>query len=552
MTDQDSRSTQLHQIPVFALKDKLIDFIQVQINADEMSERFQEVLNRKPRKLESAIKNLTRDELTRLINICPEITDPIIQELFEEYRYGTNPSFYIYVFNSMTPGNLGDLELLKTRFEDEFKEFDTEHDTNMPATKGLILNDLASIPDRSEIIEGNYRFLQRLDYIDATQNPISTYQTIYGFFWINCTGGYVIIHAQKDKILKDIKVAIENATEISLVSLVITKQLKNALLFLDPGKMRSSRLYNPDQRSKNFQSISVRDGALYEKGYQELEDNYPEVHHARYREIVDDKETTLVISDKGLLRIFGKFTATQFRRWCLSRLEQIMNIWTTFQDNNAKDYISTLNLKRTPEFRRLHSKKQKDYLLEIITAFLTLKKLPTHGDYRLSVSPLEMATTFGALVHVQIPFTCEEVSCDEEGYLLCPKCESSCLRIVNANGWAVRCLKHQSNQWSESLPLKRECEQLHPFDLDYSDIENTIEIFLGPKLQEIIKEIVQNYFQGYSVDFNQEIIYIRGTNIFYHPNKSQILNRTGDTFIVNVNNSEAVAIGRGATASLNK
>ena len=551
MTDQDSRLTQLHQIPVFALQDKLIDLIQVQINADEMSERFQEVLNRKPRKLESAIKSLTRDELTRLINSCSEITDPIIQGLFEEYRYGTNPSFYIYVFNSMTPRNLGDLELLKTRFEDEFKEFDTGHDTNMPTTKGLILNDLASIPDQSEIIEGNYRFLQRLDYIDATQNPISTYQTIYGFFWINCTGGYVIIHAQKDKILKDIKVAIENATRISLVSLVITKQLKNSLSFLDPGKMRSSRLYNPDQRSRNFQSISVKDGALYEKDYQKLEDAYPEVSQARYKEIVNgDKETTLVISDKGLLRIFGKFTATQFRRWCLSRLEQIMNIWTTFQDN-AKDYISTLNLKQTPELRQLRSKKQKDYLLEIITAFLTLKKLPTHGDYRLSVSPLEIATTFGELVRVQIPFTCKEVSCDEEGYLMCPTCESRYLKIVNANGWRVECVKHRQKRWMTSLPLEGECEQLHLFDLDYSDIENTIEIFLGPKLQEIIKENVQNYFQGYSVDFNQEIIYIRGTNIFYHPNKSQILNRTGDTYI-NISNSKAVAIGRGATASLNK
>lgn len=133
----------------------------------------------------------------------------------------------------------------------------------LPRVRSLALNDLGPLPRRPEVIEGNYRFQARLDYIDEDQNAVSTYQTLYGFFWLNSTEGYVIIHARNPGVLKALKHAIEEATDIHLTSLVISKQLKNALPFLLRESFRSGRLHDPDPGPDRFRWLTIADDDPY-------------------------------------------------------------------------------------------------------------------------------------------------------------------------------------------------------------------------------------------------------------------------------------------------
>jgi hypothetical protein len=533
MSDSELRLAQLQQIPVFALQEVLAEFfLQSQELKEELSMRFHEVLGIRPKILESAIKKLTRDQLNRLIAACPEITATRIRELFEQYRYGINPSFHIYRHNGAKPTISNNLDELKARFRCEFAERIEDADEHLPTVKSLVLNSLDVVAEYPSILEGNYRFLKRLSYINEEQDAVSTYETSYGFFWINFAAGYVIIHSQKESILKAIRRSVEAATEMQLFSLQIPKELQKELTFLSPETMRVARLDSPNPNSNEFSSVTYRDENLHEKGFTNIADKYQEAPRTHYRETVEeDKQTTLVVFEKGSFTIYGKFTATQFRRWCISRMDEIMEVLTEFISDGEK-YLSTLNLKQTREFRRLRSSKEKEFFLEIVKAFMLLKNQSV-GHYELSATPLEFAAAFSNLVHVQIRFSCSDDTCDEEGYLSCLTCGSRGLRIRMKNGsWNVECCHHRNTIWGFELPLVGACERLHPFAYDFDDIESRIEIFIGPKLQQLLQDVCSTYLDDYFIDFDKETIYVSGRYFRYHRSKIEVV--PGNSPIQNV------------------
>lgn len=278
MSEPELRIRQLQQIPVFALRRALYPLSEGEPGEAAMRERFRSLLNRKPRDLKRAVQRLTREELTKLIGACPEISNDQITELFEEYRYGTNPSFYIYLFD---PRHLSReaVDRFPRSLEDELSQSNLAQEEGLPRIRGLALNDVGSLPGRPQIIEGNYRFQERMDYVAENQNAVSTYQTLYGFFWVNTANGYVIIHARKPEVLNTLRRAIRKAANIHLRPLVISKQLKNALPFLFRDSFRSGRLHdpNPGPEMNSFRSLTITDDDPYAKGYEAWEDRYPEV-----------------------------------------------------------------------------------------------------------------------------------------------------------------------------------------------------------------------------------------------------------------------------------
>lgn len=179
MSDPEVRLQQLQQIPVFALRQAVYQLLDDERMEELLHERFRTVLNRRPRNIKRAVQRLTREHLTRLIDACPEITDNQIRELFEEYRYGTNPSFYIYLFDTALLRRTA-LQGFRPHFEEALGVFNQSQEEGLPRVRSLALNDLGPLPRRPEVIEGNYRFQARLDYIDEDQNAVSTYQTLYG------------------------------------------------------------------------------------------------------------------------------------------------------------------------------------------------------------------------------------------------------------------------------------------------------------------------------------------------------------------------------------
>ena len=160
-----------------------------------------------------------------------------------------------------------------------------------PRIKKLILEGLDEMEGSAWLIEGDYHFQKRIDFIDANENPTSVYETLYGFFWINTQKGYVIINAGDSEILHTLENAICEGIGNNIYNLIITKELKNALPFLLNESLRSCRLHDPDPNSKRFRWITFVDDNLYGKGYQNWENRYPEISNARYHIDVGDERS---------------------------------------------------------------------------------------------------------------------------------------------------------------------------------------------------------------------------------------------------------------------
>ncbi|MBZ0292385.1 MAG: hypothetical protein K8L99_07430 [Anaerolineae bacterium] len=560
MEYSETTTTQLQQIPVFALRE-IVQSVSDAIEADKMIERFKSALGITPRILESAIKRLTREQLTLLVLECPEITPVKVSELFEQYRYGINPAFQIFLFGENATG-VDDINLFRTEFTGVLEAFNSEHGEGLPTIKRVDINDLGPMSTQPDIIEGNYRFLQRLDYIDDGQNAISTYETLYGFFWINMLEKYVIIQAQQSVVRKVLKEAIEASADINLTALVISKQLKNDLPFLSRDTMKSGKLYNPDPDVNNFRSMVISDDKLYAKGYEDLEKRYPVVRQARYRDALGEKTTTLIVqADSGALRIYGRFTASEFRSWCLNRMADIISVLKAYQAN-ITPYVRNLNLKQNPAMLRLRTTKQKNYVIELIIALLTLKQSPNLDTFSLPMTAFTLAAELGQKVKVQLPFQCENPTCEEEAYLMCPTCENRVFTVKKIGSvWQLECSQHHTNKWTTTFPLNISCEAGHEYSLSFDDIAKFIEVVPGKDLLSIISSVIGTSIENNSVDFEQESFFIRGSIFYYHPNKANLCYRTandfgvsivGDHNIVTGNNiGNGIAIGERAQASPN-
>ncbi len=522
MSEHEMRLQQLQQIPVFALRQGVYRLIEDRHTEGLMQERFQAILNRRPRNMKRMVQRLTREQITRLIDACPEISDDQIRELFEEYRYGSNPSFYIYLFDTKMLGHEA-LTEFRQRFESELEVFSQSQEEGLPRIRRLALNDLGSLLEHPEIIEGSYRFQARLDYIDEDQNALSTYQTLYGFFWLNAVEGYVTIHARSPEVLKALKHALEEGAGIYLTPLVISKQLKNALPFLLRESLRSGRLHDPDPRSDRFRWLTIADDDPYAKGYQSWEEHYPEVRSVQYREVIGEtKETSLTIRcDQGALSLAGTLKASQFRAWCLDRLGQIIRVLNEFRASTPA-FVETLGLANVPEMAKLNAS-QKRYVLKIISALLTLKQTPQLGYQPLSTSSLDLAAAMDRLVYVQIPFECHESDCGEEGYLACPVCSATLFAAsYQDSNWQLECREHRRQPWSGSLPLSGQCDQEHAFTLKGDDLASGMELLPGPDLLQVIAGVVKCYLPGYTFDPDLESFIVRGPNLLYYPDKTEV------------------------------
>lgn len=521
MGDLEIRTRQLQQIPVFALRQAVNDLLDDPGMDAVLRGRLRELLRRRPRALKRAVQRLTGEQLTQLINACPEITDEEVQALFEEYRYGTSPSFSIFLFEAgrLAPGAW---QGVRPRFEAALEEFNKPLQDGA-RIRGLRLNDLIALPDRPEISEGTYRFLARLDYVDEDESLQSVYQTLYGFFWVNTSMGYAIIQGRSPEALAGIRLALEKAAGIVLQPLVISKYLKNELTFLSRKALRSSRLYDPDPQTRRFRWLTIADDDAYGKGYDQWEERYPEVRNLRYRETVgQDRETSLTIRcDQAAFGLAGKLKASDFRAWCLDRLSQLITSLDQLRAN-VPQFVQIHSLANAPELSEFDAG-QREQILSIISVLLTLKQTPALGEQRVGAAPLQLAAALGPLVGVLVHYDHPTLECEEEGDLTCPECEGRLFTVTrSADTWGLACQTGKKAHWTAALPLSWRCEQGHEFAISADDLAGGLILLPGEKLSQTIRRIVNQRLPGYHFDPDREGFLMRGPNLIYYRDRKQV------------------------------
>lgn len=522
MTDSGARLRQLQQIPVFALRQAMYELLEDDKAEAALRRRFGQLLNRRLQHMRQVVQRLGREQLTNLVNASPEIDNVQVQALFEEYRYGSNPAFHVYLFDK-TALDRDALQGFHQRLDAQFTTFGAAHSGELPRVRNLAVSDLQALPERPGVLEGVYRFETRMDYIDTVENAACTYQMLYGLFWIKPTEGFVIIHARNAEVLKALHHGIEKAAGVPLEPLVISKQLKNALPFLLRDSFRAGRLHDPDPGPGRFRWLTIADENPYAKGYQDLEERYPEVHSVRYRETLDDdRSTTLTIRcDRGALSLTGILKRSQLRAWTLDRLGQMISVLNEFRPN-APAYVETPALEDVKELAPFNTV-QRRHVLQIISALLTVKQSPAVGYQRLGVDGLQLAADMGNWMRAQVPIEAVDARTDGDGYLACPLCEATMFAVSRqADGWEIECRAHRQQRWATALPLSGESATGDCYTLDEDDLAATLELLPSETFLETIADVVNRHLPGYTYDLRRESFIVRGPNLVYYPDRSKV------------------------------
>jgi hypothetical protein len=301
--------------------------------------------------------------------------------------------------------------------------------------------------------------------------------------------------------------------------------------------IRSGKFYDPDPGPDRIQKMTISDEDLYNKGLHKIEESYPEMPSARYRERVDDeKETSLIIHcDKGSLCLAGKLKASQFRVWCLDRLSQIIKALKELQPN-IPEYIQTCGLADTSEMAKF-SISQRKLVIEIISLLLSLKKEPGIGYRSLSSSPLKLAEVMEQFMRVRIPFECQNPTCDEEGNFICANCGNTEFIIKSKDERPqIGCRSCRRPLWTRIPPLNFQCERGHIISYDEEDLDENMELLPSNELLQKIADIINHHIRVIQFDPDKESFVIHGTNLLYYKDKSEIV--TGnDRINITVNQS---------------
>jgi hypothetical protein len=241
-----------------------------------------------------------------------------------------------------------------------------------------------------------------------------------------------------------------------------------------------------------------------------------------YREtLAGEKETSLTIRcDRASFTLAGKIKASQFRGWCLERLDQLVTVVKGFREN-VPEYLKIRDLSNADEILRFTPAGRKP-VLKLVEALLIAKRAPGMGPIDLGLSPVEIVLTLGRAFQVQLPLECAESGCDELGYLACPQCQS---RIISLQGspdaWELVCAQ-QGHRWSCSPPIRGSCARDHPFTLDGEDIADRLELLPGEDLLHAISDLIKKHIPGDTFDSQADGFFIRGRNLHYVDNRAEL------------------------------
>ena len=530
MSDEHVRPWEINQIPVSALRDCIASLLTDEVGSDEMLQRLKKDLVITARSPRAAIRRLTRQQANKLILACPEITPEKLDEVYREYRYGMNPSFRVFLFDRNLPDtqklHVAQLAKLLTNY---FEQLEDEIET-WPTVRRLQLNgEIELLIETPAVMEGSYRFSQLLEYIKEDDDPEATYETKYGYFWINRSLGYVAIHGSNEKVVQAIRQAFEDVTDIGLVGLLVSKQFRRRLSFLNRETISATSLYNPAQSSGLPQSSTFRDPHLHTKGLEDYEKQYAGKKDETYRtDVDDDTNSPLVVKQNGTFRLKGKVPSKGFRAWSLRSLDEVMEVWEEFGDSGESVFVA-IDVDSAPEYKKLRNRKKKAYFRELVDAFYKAKCSIGEISPRLSFSPLELAQAFKDDMQILITYSCANLACDESGNHKC-HCGSEFFRVRSGNEWRVKCANPNCRSRTVKLPLVGKCDQCHPYSMDRIAIEDSVEVRFGSGLKELIEEFVNKRVPPFSADFRQEDIYITGRTVVYHRLKMQEAADSGNTY----------------------
>jgi len=440
----------------------------------------------------------TGDQLIELAADTPEITEKIIDDLFEEYRYGGRASFYIYLLPAKPRT---DHVLDENVWNTSLRDIQAPHDEPDLEVEVCDIETL-----EQGIVEIRYKYQTVYKYIEPENElPASVSELNFGFIWLNLGHRYVVIMSKYEAVNSIIVRAVHSLTGCQPSPVRLPKGFVNTHFQLED--IRRGSWY--DGRTGIRRSIAGND-LLHIAGQEVLEqDQQSDRTAALYDEYIrDDLETRLGIQLKrGKIYLTRTIRATDLRNWMYSRLHPLILHLQGLSPTQA------VRVSGTPLPQLGLSGRGEGFFREIVSGILA-KQQNRDEIVRFTAPDNEvLASMRPYFLDPEPSFLCDV--CEETSPVCCPNCGGDDVGAYSAHLKCRDCGQKLSGPQTEV-----QCLRGHPTKIDHPETQ----LVLRPNynLQRQVASFVNSETDA-RFNPDEEFFWIDSMELQYTRNASRVV-----------------------------
>lgn len=425
------------------------------------------------------LRRISKGNLIKIIDKSGLELKKEIDDTYEQFRYGLKPSITIFSFELNDDMSIDDKATLEINIKKKIQDISYKEDAKF---KNIRLKNVEKIIDDTYEISLDY--LQRYTYINENEMPDSIYELKDCFVWLGTEKRFVAIQSCPSDVQKRLEIIFSSIVEKPLHNIRITTELIEKIF---KGCKKKSTLVKPDAKENECNKIVVSGTDLSKVDlYHDFEKN-SRTNNMFLDELIDnDVISTLGINcNKGKIYLTKNLTATQFRKWSINRITDIMNYINNNDNCINRDIFESKNILSNTNYTGKKGKILEDICYGI---FKCLKE--PESSIELNTDALTILNVFQNKFYYRLYGYCDK--CESETLLYCYDCNSYNLIKKRDKIYCLNC---------ENEIEKFCCDEGHY--IGNVELSQTINVF--PKL-DLLDEINEILFGNFKVRIDGSFI----------------------------------------------
>lgn len=395
----------------------LVKMLWDNIDHDELTQTVQQVLQTENDNTKAELDRMTRYQLIKVADNHPDIiTKDLINQYYEQYRYGLKPGFTLYLLCGPHTDVTADQV-----FSQLHRQLETIPDISDASIRRVRCKSYMILAD--QIAEFSMSFLKKHSYLDENEVPKYIHEFEEFFVWINIEAQYMAIKNVPDKVAETVVKLLKSILQQGITSVKLTKSVIHAAFGTE---QRKGTYLKANAGDNEAEKITVSDSRLQEKeSVLSGLDSYNMTSAFLEQTMENDSSNTLGINcERGKLYLAKNVSASQFRDWSISAIQRIIPLITDeirmddFENFKARNVIDRPDWKCSPD--------QASVFEQIVYGvYNSIRR--GHGNAYIN---LEIDQTWVKTQKYWIArHVAECPSCGEHTYLRCSYCHSPNVRI---------------------------------------------------------------------------------------------------------------------------
>ncbi len=395
-----SNLTKLYSVPAFALRELL-----------------------EKRGAGVKFNGLRQAELVKRAQEVPGITESDVELLCENYRYGQQLAFHLYLLpDSLVEPEIGEIQaaLDDVRLQKKSETLTTVVGCGDYETE-TIPNHFTLLDDQKQggVLEARFRYHITHRFLNVDEEPDEVLQSRYGFLWLDVNVGYMAILSRDEQVRKPLTRAIGQVLRVTPQPVHFPKELLDKHFSIERAKRLS--YYDPGTGVRR----SISGYGLWQRFAHEIrtrEQQYVRPSSLYDEEVVEGVTSGLAVTaSKGKLYLTRTLPTSVIRSWARRRLPDLIRDVKELQAKPSELDRPVEALKRM----RLPSA-GKEAISKIIQALLQTEREDL-SSVSLPQTALEIYEALdGRYFNPYLRTQCNQC---EETAEICPYCESHSLEF---------------------------------------------------------------------------------------------------------------------------